>query len=340
MEFDFSLENSNDFEKGDWMSIVFDEKMNYELDEHLFNIHEEDSNVYDVMNMELKDLHNFQNVGNSTVTESENIASTTVEHMMKCSDIQCDADELETLGTNIEDDPYLSNIDKNQIVLPCNRKIEVETSKEMNKNVEELDPYSTEKALFTSAPYKSVNQAKKARKRLHEVKWSVKNQIEGKTFRQYIQKQLKIARRLCSHIVQTFNGLNVKVFNDFVDKYYCENFMHQIKHPGKHPFTGELDTPDIFEDVVAYKKSFCECFMKVPDFVMMIDNVQVYNDGKLVRLNITTMCTPMGEYAVNDSKGNPTTYVENGLLEVFLHKFTNKVEKIVRTCVHYEFIQI
>ena len=97
------------------------------------------------------------------------------------------------------------------------------------------------KVKKTEPQHKVMDRAKINRSTVHKVSWSVKNRAKGKTYKEYIGRQLKIGRRICGHIVNLFNNQDLDLFFDFIDKYYAKDCLYHDMTKGPHPHTGEMN---------------------------------------------------------------------------------------------------
>lgn len=218
----------------------------------------------------------------------------------------------------------------------------------INTKTSNHNPGMQPKPSLTKQNKKSVSQISLDKKNVnrstvHKVSWSVKNRTKGKTYKEYIGRQLKIGRRICGHIVNLFNNQDADLFEDFLDKYYAPNCIYREITKGPHPQTGEMDVDRTVEGLDVMKHMLKLSFKNIPDAVTVVDSLELLNEGKTIHICVTSIGTPMAAVPVDEWSKSDTstctstgsdvmvrkTHVATGYTDVHLGN-NNQIIKVVR----------
>lgn len=144
---------------------------------------------------------------------------------------------------------------------------------------------------YVKGPKVPVSTLKKSRR----VIWSVKNKTRGKTYEQYIAKQLKIARRIGSNLIKINNTNDVDQLNTFLDRYMSPDVVVKCTKSGYDPLEDETDTSKVLNGIKPFKTLSKAAFYMMPDHLSIVESIEVLNEGKLVKLTVTFVGTPIGK---------------------------------------------
>lgn len=162
------------------------------------------------------------------------------------------------------------------------------------------DPYTSipigTAKLSSSQPYKNSRYVSSFKKPQNaKVVWSLSNSKKGKPYERYIERQLRIARRLCKQLIKVLNLHDQSSFVEFVKYNFSKDFIYHEIVTGTNPFTGVVNSERFIsgcDDFVTFVLSF---FSGVPDSVLIIDSIEVLTEGKSVRMCGTSVGTPIKE---------------------------------------------
>jgi len=178
--------------------------------------------------------------------------------------------------------------------------------------------------------------------------WSVKNRMQGKTWGEYMKRQHKIARRLGNQLITVFNNQDLIATLDFIDTYYSEEIEYHEIVKGIHPLTGEVDSNTVVKGIDAIKGVTKLCMTISPDSLVIVDSLDIINNGKNILLYVTQVVTSIIILSGQDWKNgkcdydfnsisskarSKETHVTSGIIEIHLNNH-NKILKITNKSVH------
>lgn len=205
-----------------------------------------------------------------------------------------------------------------------------------NENIDSKQPFSNHSC--------KQNRIYPAIRKHHTKKviWSQNNSKNGKTHHAYIKRQLRIARRMCKQLIISHNNHEVHSFCEFMTNNCLENLVFREITHGVHPITGIIDS-DVeivgLADILAFTKSF---FTGVPDSTVIVDRIEVLNEGKLVEMKYLKKGTAVKPVDYPESNGsnevspdfqpvdtkNLVRYTLSGKVSFTLDQMTNKLCRI------------
>lgn len=138
----------------------------------------------------------------------------------------------------------------------------------------------------------------------NKVVWSLKNSTKGKTYRGYIERQLRIARQLCKQVIKLFNHHEADAFCEFVTHNCTEDVVFREKVPGVHPITGVVESDVEVTGITAFQAFVHSFFSGVPDSALIVEKIEVLNEGKLVSMRTVTVGTAVKSVDYPESSGS------------------------------------
>ena len=184
------------------------------------------------------------------------------------------------------------------------------------------------------------NTVKNVKNKTKRVSWIPKHKTKIKTYHQYVTRQLKIARRICMHMVNLLNRQEIDEYCNFVDTYYDINVNMHVMCTGTCGLTREMNVDKNLIGRDAIKTMMTQFITNIPDFILIVENIHVLNDGRLVRIELCEAGTPMNNISIEDLytfnpnsnttriEGIKQTYVYSVHVDIYLSR-TNIIEKII-----------
>jgi len=160
----------------------------------------------------------------------------------------------------------------------------------------------------------------------------VKNSKRGKTYEGYIERQLRIARRLCKQAVKLFNDHDIECFVTFAKNMFVEDFVFREKIAGVNPFNkSQTDSDRLIQGLDNLLVHFQSYITGVPDSVIMVDNIEVFSEGKRVIMKGKCVGTPLKHVVFPEYIENPANSTsmetkvvkaDNGVISSITHTTT------------------
>lgn len=129
----------------------------------------------------------------------------------------------------------------------------------------------------------------------HTVKlvWSHKNKKRGKSYREYMERQILIARKICKYYISLINTHHVQNFSEFASVNFSPKFSYREYTEGVHPFTGTEGVDRKIEGVQNFIDFISSYFEGVPDGALLVNGIEILDEGKTVAMNTTIVGTPL-----------------------------------------------
>ena len=161
----------------------------------------------------------------------------------------------------------------------------------------------------------SETKHQKAIRKPHSVKvvWSHKNNKRGKSYREYIERQILIARKFCKHFISVLNTHRLGNFSEFAAANFASNFMYREFTEGIHPFTGTKGVDRKIDGIQNYVQFMTAYFAGVPDGAAIVKRIDILEEGKTVQMSVTMVGTPFQDIKFPGKKRSN----ENAVLKTF-----------------------
>ena len=265
-----------EFDNCDWLDLDFDQSINY-TDEITPNNN---------CNIDYNTYSDIELGGSDGTVFDEMLESLSYDETLPANpDIFENMTDTASVSTETTDTTNITN--------------NTTSSTNTNTNVSNYPKNRLQKSDYVFTPSDKPSHKMNAAT-ITKVKWSVKNKVKGKTYQEYIKRQLKIARRICSHMVKLMNNQDIEIFCDFVDRYVVDDLiMHEVCK-GTHPLTGEMNVNHIITGKDKLKAMATHAMKNIPDSVSIVESTEVLNEGKLVRMYVTDVGTPMAYVPVDE----------------------------------------
>lgn len=203
-----------------------------------------------------------------------------------------DTDSEATLKPTCTDTIFFGDSSTTTSITTCMTSSSTISATSPNKASEASSATTTTPFSSTQRSYYVAKNLRKARG--PKVIWSLKNCKKGKTYEDYVIRQLQIARRLCKQTVKLFNDHDIENFVYFARNMFVEDFIFREKITGVNPFNkNQIDSDRIIQGLGNMLLHFQSFVSGVPDSTIMVDNIEVFSEGKRVVMKGKVVGTPL-----------------------------------------------